>query len=75
MRVLATTALMWSVFKLRIRIGDFDPDQYRREVALNTDFRKFDDGLMITADCPPEVIKKVSSACLPPRFLSLRSTA
>ncbi|MGI9463848.1 MAG: DUF3095 domain-containing protein [Aestuariivirgaceae bacterium] len=49
--VLVTSAFYWAVFKLGSRIGRFDPEQYRREIATNTDFRKFDDGLMMTVDC------------------------
>jgi hypothetical protein len=48
------TGLIWLVFKLGVRIGRFDPDRYRREIAVNTDFRKFDDALMMTVDCSPE---------------------
>lgn len=51
MSVLVTSAFYWIVFKLDIRIHGFDPTQYRREIATNTDFRKFDDGLMMTVDC------------------------
>ena len=32
------------------QIGGFNSRAYRREVALNTDFRKFDDGLKLTVD-------------------------
>jgi hypothetical protein len=49
--VLATASLSWLVFKLGLRIRGFDPDRYRREIAVNTDFRKFDDGVMMTVDC------------------------
>jgi hypothetical protein len=49
--VVVSTALIWLVFKLGIRLGRFDPGRYRREMAANTDFRKFDDGLMMTVDC------------------------
>jgi hypothetical protein len=52
--VLVTTALAWLAFKLGIRIGSFEADRYRREIAVNTDFRKFDDGLMMTVDCSPD---------------------
>lgn len=53
LRVLAGTALTWLVFKLGVGVGRFDPTRYRREIAVNTDFRKFDDGLMMTIDCSP----------------------
>jgi hypothetical protein len=57
--VLATTALIWLVFKTGLRIGGFDPDRYRREIADNTDFRKFDDALMMTVDCAPETAARL----------------
>ena len=33
------------------RIGAFVPQIYRRQLVENSDFRKFDDGLMMTIDC------------------------
>lgn len=33
-----------------LRLGGFDPKLYRRDVAQNSDFRKFDDGLKMTVD-------------------------
>ena len=57
--VVATAALAWSIFKLGRRVGGFDPNRYRREIAMNTDFRKFDDGLMATVDCTPESIARL----------------
>lgn len=32
------------------RVGDFDPEHYKRVTARNSDFRKFDDGLRMTVD-------------------------
>lgn len=55
LRVLATTTMMWLVFKLGMPVGRFRPARYRREIAENTDFRKFDDGLILTVDCSPAV--------------------
>ncbi|MDH3917288.1 MAG: DUF3095 domain-containing protein [Rhodospirillales bacterium] len=57
--VLVTAALVWLVFKTGLRVGGFDPDRYRREVAVNTDFRKFDDALMMTVDCSPETVARL----------------
>jgi hypothetical protein len=39
------------VFKTGLRVGEFDPVRYRRQLVENTDFRKFDDGLRLTLDC------------------------
>jgi hypothetical protein len=51
--------LFWVIFKLGIRLGRFDPKRYRREIAANTDFRKFDDALMMTVDCDLETISQL----------------
>ena len=59
LEVAASAAFVWLVFKLGIRIGGFDPSVYRREMAVNTDFRKFDDSLMLTVDCAPDVIVRL----------------
>ncbi|MGR9246660.1 DUF3095 family protein [Rhizobium leguminosarum] len=37
------------------------------EVAANSDFRKFDDGLRLTLDCTPEQIDKVEAILVPAR--------
>lgn len=50
-KVVCTAAIIWAIFKLGIRVGKFVPDNYRAELAANTDYRKFDDGLMLTVDC------------------------
>ena len=34
-----------------IKVGNFDPDRYRREIVSNADFRGYDDGLRMTLDC------------------------
>ena len=57
--MLAGATLAWILFKLGLRIGGFDAKRYRREIALNTDFRKFDDALMMTVDCSPQILKRL----------------
>jgi hypothetical protein len=59
LRVFMTAGLIWLVFKLGVRIGRFDPGRYRREIAVNTDFRKFDDALMMTVDCSPDTAARL----------------
>ena len=59
LNVIVTAALIWLIFKLGIRVGRFDPRRYRREMATNTDFRKFDDALLMTVDCTPETIEEL----------------
>lgn len=41
--------------------GRFDPKRYRRWVERNTDFRKFDDGLLMTIDCAPETAEALET--------------
>lgn len=39
------------LFRTGWRVGKFDPTHYVQQSGLNTDFRKFDDGLRMTVDC------------------------
>lgn len=41
----------WVLFKTGWHMGEFDPTHYRRQTAMNTDFRKFDGVLRMTVDC------------------------
>jgi hypothetical protein len=59
--VLVTATFIWLVFKFGLRIGSFEPANYRREITVNTDFRKFDDGLMMTVDCSTDVGERLRS--------------
>ncbi len=58
----AAASLAWVLFKLGRRVGRFDPDRYRREITANTDFRKYDDGLMMTVDCSQATIERLRDA-------------
>lgn len=49
--ILGECFLGWLLFKTGWRLGNFDPGLYRRYVLLNSDYRKFDDGLKVTLDC------------------------
>ncbi|WP_137129107.1 DUF3095 domain-containing protein [Rhizobium sp. FY34] len=42
--------LTYVLHRLNITLGRFDPRSYTRDVAANSDFRKFDDGLKMTVD-------------------------
>ena len=61
MLVFLNALLVWLVFKLGIRIGRFSADRYRREIAETTDFRKFDDALIMTIDCSPATVDRLRS--------------
>lgn len=59
LRVSATAVFIWLVFKTGICVAGFDPSRYRREMVVNTDFRKFDGSLMMTIDCAPDVVTRL----------------
>ncbi|WP_412065516.1 DUF3095 domain-containing protein [Rhizobium sp. SYY.PMSO] len=42
--------LVWLLDKFGVRTATFDARIYRRDLAANSDFRKFDDGLKMTID-------------------------
>jgi hypothetical protein len=48
--IAAQTFLAIALDRLGRRVGGFDPKLYRSDVAQNSDFRKFDDGLKMTVD-------------------------
>lgn len=59
--VFCSTILHWTVFKFGLKIGSFDPTRYRREIGQNTDYRKFDDALMMTVDCSDAAAEQLRS--------------
>jgi hypothetical protein len=59
LKVLMGTLLAYVVMKFGIRLGDFDPARYRREVVDNSDFRKFDDNLRMTLDCTSALADRI----------------
>ena len=55
-------AVMASVlFRTGMRLGGFDPTHYREQTALNTDFRKFGDGLHMTVDCSLATAERIEA--------------
>lgn len=59
LKVGAATLFAYVLFRFGIRIGVFDPAAYRRSLVENTDFRKYEDGLMMTIDCTPAVADRI----------------
>ncbi|MEL7544796.1 MAG: DUF3095 domain-containing protein [Pseudomonadota bacterium] len=53
-------AFAWALFRFKIKFGDFDPALYLSDLVTNTDFRKFDDGLKLTIDCPAATIQQLT---------------
>ncbi len=67
LKVLFDTLVAYVVMKLGLRLGEFDPARYRREVVENSDFRKFDDNLRMTLDCTAAAADRIESRLLAAR--------
>lgn len=50
--VFVRACVSYAVFLLGLPLGRFSPRAYRRHLAANADFRKYDDGLRLTVACP-----------------------
>jgi hypothetical protein len=59
--ILAQIALTVSLDRLGLTFGNFDPRQYKRDVAQNSDFRKFDDGLKMTIDIDAARLQRIET--------------
>ena len=59
--LLAQNLFAWVLFRTGTRLGQFDPEHYRAEVASNVDFRKFDDGLKMTLDCDADTRDRIKT--------------
>jgi hypothetical protein len=47
------------LYRTHLKLGRFDAHDYVRDVRLNTDFRKFDDGLKMTVDADPARLARI----------------
>lgn len=61
LRVVLRSLAAFLIFKTGLRVGGFDPARYRRQLVENTDFRKFDDGLLMTIDCTPALADRIEA--------------
>jgi len=59
--VAARTLVAHIIISQDIKIGSFSPELHRRQMVENSDFRKFDDGLMMTIDCSLEAATGIES--------------
>lgn len=59
LRILFEMAAAYTFYKLGRTAGGFDPALYRADVAHNSDFRKFDDGLKMTVDIDANHLAKI----------------
>jgi hypothetical protein len=53
--VLALTLWVYVIMRFGIKVGNFVPANYTRQVVENSDFRKYDDGLRMILDCAEEL--------------------
>jgi DUF3095 family protein len=58
--VLAVTLWAYVVMRFGIKVGNFVPKNYTRQVVENSDFRKYDDGLKMILDCTQELEKELA---------------
>lgn len=54
-------AVATAVMKAGRNIGTFSPSRYQRQLAANSDHRKFEDRLMMTIDCSPVLADAIES--------------
>jgi hypothetical protein len=59
--VLARTVLHHWTMRRKVRIARFESEIYLRQLVENSDFRKFDDGLRMTLDCPPALADAIEA--------------
>ena len=57
--ILAESLMGWLIFRGNMKVGRFDAVVYKNDVAQNTDFRKFDDGLKLTVDIAPALVQRL----------------
>ena len=59
--ILGQYLLTVGLYRFGLTLGRFDPKVYRQDVARNTDFRKFDDGLKMTIDVDPQRLRQIET--------------
>ena len=59
-RLYVTTLFAWVLFKTGTVFAGFDPKRYREFTSLNTDYRKFQDGLRLTVSLGDAELKKLT---------------
>lgn len=57
--IIAESLMGWLIFRGNMKVGRFDAVVYKNDVAQNTDFRKFDDGLKLTVDIAPALVQRL----------------
>jgi hypothetical protein len=49
------------LFRVKRKVGNFDPAQYMEEMAINSDFRKVNGMLRLIIDCSPDQCQQIES--------------
>ncbi|MDG3578898.1 DUF3095 domain-containing protein [Rhizobium sp. YJ-22] len=58
--ILVQAALVRVLTRTGLPLGSFDAGRYRRDIATNSDFRKFDDGLKMTLDIDRDRLARIA---------------
>lgn len=61
----------FALFRLGLPFGRFSPRRYRRRLAANADFRKYDDGLRLTVTCPVATADRIEARLVVARSAGL----
>jgi len=59
--VLLLAGLLIVLHRFNRKLGDFDARQYVKDIELNADFRKFDDGLKMTIDVTGDQLARIEA--------------
>lgn len=51
--------IAWVLDRTSRNLGEFDPVAYRTYTSLNADFRKYQDGMRMTVDCPVATANRI----------------
>ncbi|PWE57542.1 adenylate cyclase [Metarhizobium album] len=60
LRILAEHLLIVMLYRTGLNLGRFDAARYKRDLADNSDFRKFDDGLKMTIDVDADRLRRIT---------------
>lgn len=60
--LLLASLVSYAVFRTGLPVAGFSSRRYRRHVAANADFRKYDDGLRLTVACPVATAEAIEHA-------------
>lgn len=61
LRLLAFTAVSYVLFRFRLKLRGFDPGIYMADLVANSDYRKYDDGLRLTIDATPALVRQIET--------------